>query len=135
MNRLNPIYIGMFLLLLLIFFFFKLDDAKNELANKREIFLQTKKLSTDLNELKKTYANKIKTEKSLQRILKINSLKSANIELKKSKAGVSISSQNININALNSLMNKLLNTSYNITLLKIKRLSDTKATLEMEIKW
>ena len=135
MSRLNPVYIGVFLLLLLIFFSFKLSDAKKELINEKEIYIQTKKLSSNLSELKKTYANKTKAEKSLQRIFKINSLKSANIKLNKKKTGINISSDAIEVNALNSLMSKLLNTSYNITLLKVKRLSDTKASLQMEIKW
>jgi hypothetical protein len=38
-------------------------------------------------------------------------------------------------NTLNLLMGKILNASFNITSMQIKKLSDDKVSLDMEIKW
>jgi len=46
-----------------------------------------------------------------------------------------LSSENMNVRSLNFLMSKVLNGTYDISELKIKRLSDEKASFIMEIKW
>ena len=46
-----------------------------------------------------------------------------------------ISSQSMDKVALNSLMSKILNGSYNVRSMKIKRLSDTNVNFSMEIQW
>jgi hypothetical protein len=135
MNRINPIYVGLFLLLTLGFSMLKLGSVKDELSMIKEEYTQTTKIATELSALKDVYANKKKTEQSLKRVLRMSSLKSANIVQSKKKSGVKISSQSIDLNALNSLMAKILNGTYNVTALKIRKLSNTKSSLEMEIKW
>jgi len=125
MNRINPLYLGGFLIVLLLFFSFKLSHAKSQLAEAKESYKESLKLSTDLSELKKVY----KKEPSLR------AFKSASIVQTKTKSGVVLSAKSIDIKELNSLMAKLLNGAYNITALKIKKVSDTKASLHLEIKW
>jgi hypothetical protein len=125
MNRINPLYLGGFLIVLLLFFSFKLNLAKSQLAEAKESYKESLKLSTDLSELKKVY----KKEPRLR------AFKSASIVQTKTKSGVILDAKSIDIKELNSLMAKLLNGAYNITALKIKKVSDTKASLHLEIKW
>jgi hypothetical protein len=41
----------------------------------------------------------------------------------------------MNLKALNTLLGKVLNATFYISELKIKRLSEKSASLKMEIKW
>lgn len=125
MNRINPIYVVLLLIFIPLFLLFKLSYAKTELYEAREAYKQTLKLSTELDGLKKAYSKK----------LKLPSLKSASLVQKRSKSGLIISSKSIDIKELNFVMGKVLNGTYNINTLKIKKLSDTKVSLYMEIKW
>ncbi len=125
MNRINPLYVGFLLLALLLFLSFKLSSAKLELAQAKEDYKESAKLSSKLSELKKIYNKEFK----------LASLKSNSLVQKKNKSGVIISSSSLDAKTLNALMGKLLNGAYNITTLKIKKLSDTKVSLHLEIKW
>ncbi len=135
MNQVNPLHLGGLLLVVLMFLFFKLHGIKEELAEAKSEFLVSQTLAVDLNALKSVYADKTKIKKSLERILGQKSIVAAKLHVKRDKKFVKISSQSMDAAVLNGLMGKILNASFNITTLKIKRLSDTKASLEMEIKW
>jgi len=125
MNRVNPLYFGGFLIVVLLFFSFKLNIAKSELAEAKESYKESLKLSTSLSELKKVYTKEPR----------LTAFKSASIVQTKTKSGVNLSAKSINIKELNSLMGKLLNGAYNIEALKIKKISETEASLHLEIKW
>jgi hypothetical protein len=135
MNKINPLQIGALLIIIILFLLFKLSGLKTELAEVNENYKKSEKLAIDLSSLKSVYANKKKIKSAINRILSQRSLKSANLEIKQEKKFIKISSKSIDTAALNSLMGKVLNGSYNITNLKIKKLSETKASLMMEIKW
>ena len=135
MNQVNPLHLGGLLLVVLMFLFFKLHGIKEELAEAKSEFLVSQTLAVDLNALKSVYADKTKTKKSLEHILRQKSIVASKLHVKRDKKFVKISSQSMDAAVLNGLMGKILNASFNITTLKIKRLSDTKASLEMEIKW
>ena len=135
MNQINPLHIGALLLALLAFLVFELSGVKTELHEVKKEFQKSEKLAVDLSSLKGVYANKAKTKKSLQRILSQSSLRSAGLDVKYKKDFVKINAKSISAKTLNSLMGKILNGSYRVAALKIKRLSETKASLDMEIKW
>ncbi|NOR57771.1 MAG: hypothetical protein GQ474_04535 [Sulfurimonas sp.] len=125
MNRINPLYLGLFLIVLLLFVSFKLSSAKGELSEAKEAYKESSKLSTELSGLKKVYSKKVN----------LSSLKSASVVQKRTKTGVILSSAVMSSKELNALMSRVLNGAYNITELKIKKLSPTKASLHLEIKW
>lgn len=135
MNRINPLHIGIFLLVVLMFFALKLSSAKSELAETKVSYAETIALSKRLSGLKEVYEDKEKVKSALKRILEQPSLKSAKIEQEMKKTGLALSSQLMDADALNSLMSKLLNGSYNISALKIKKLSPTNVSFYMEISW
>ena len=112
-----------------------MSSAKSDLIDAKESYQETLKLSTDLRGLKEVYRNKSKTQKELQKILIQPSLKSALIEQNMKKSGATLSSDSMGLDELNLLMGKLLNGTYNITSLKVKRLSETKVSFFMEIVW
>jgi len=135
MNQINPLHIGALLLVLILFLFFKLSGIKEELVEAKQEYKVSKKLAVNVSSLKSVYENKTKTQEAIERILRQSSLKSVNFNLKKEKKSIKISSKSMDAQALNSFMGKILNGSYNISLLKIKKLNQTTASLEMEIIW
>lgn len=135
MNQINPLHIGALLLTVLLFMFFKLSSFQKELVEIQAEYKQSNKVATQLSTLDELYANSNKIKSSLERVLRQPSLKSADIKTSITKNSYKISSDSISAVALNSLMGKILNGSYNVTTLSIKRISQEKASLEMEIKW
>jgi len=135
MNRINPIHIAILLIVVLGFFVVNLGSAKEELSQTKALYQETLQLSTQLKGLSDVYSDKNGVKKSLNKILKHKSLSSCDIKKKTTNSGMIISSANMNKTALNFLVGKLLNGSYNIYSFKIKRLSDDKASFKMEIKW
>jgi len=135
MNRVNPLHIGVLLCVVFIFVVFNLSKAKSELDEVKNSYRDTMKVATKLQALNEIYSDKQSVEKSLNRLLKQSSIKSAKIQKKIGTSSIVLVSKSINKTALTSLMAKVLNGSYNIVSLKIKRLSNKNASLEMEIKW
>jgi CRISPR/Cas system-associated protein Csx1 len=135
MNRVNPAHIAILLLAFMAFFTFKLSGAKAELANEQALYQETLDVSTQLKGLILAYGDKDSVKKSIKRVLDQSSLKSANIEEKTSASGVVLSAPSLDKIALDSLLSKILNGSYNVASLEIKRINDERASLEMEIKW
>ncbi len=135
MNQLNPLHIGALFFVVLAYLFFTLSGAKSELAEAKKSYKESEEIALSLSSLKETYADTKKTKNALERVLSQPSLKSANLDVKESKTTTKISAKSMNTATLNSLMGKILNGSYIIKELKIKKLSETSASLEMEIQW
>ena len=135
MNRLNPLHIGALLIVVLLFISSKLVESKNQLLEAKISYQETQKVAIELSDLKKVYADKKRLKKSLYKILQLSSLRSANIVKTTKKSEIILSSKSMEKKALNSLLGKILNANFNIKILKIKKLSDKKASLYMEIKW
>ena len=135
MSRVNPFYLVAGLLVILLFSFVKLSSLKEELSEVKGEYKSVSALSSELVGLKKVYSSSKKSKKALQRLLRNNSLKNANIKQKNSKSSVKLSSESMQKRALNTLLGKILNATYNITSFKIRKLSETHVSFEMEIKW
>ena len=135
MKSVNPLHIIALLFVLLIFLLMQLSAEKVELSDAQDSYKETLLLTTKLKDFNKIYADKKGVRKSISTVLKQHSLKSANITQNIGQSSVTISSQSMDRTALNSLMSKVLNGSYNVASFNIKKLSETKASFTMEIKW
>ena len=135
MNRINPIHIAALLIVLLFFTMLKLNAAKEELADTKESYAQTLVLAQKIKGLKSSYFNKTKVLKSINTLLRNGTVRSADITKKVTNSSILLTSDNMNIRSLNFLMGKILNGSYVISDLQIKRLTDKKASLKLEITW
>ncbi len=133
MNKINPLYMGIFLIVVFIFVSLNLASSKDELQETKVSLQEIRELAIEVSDYKKVYAKK--TQNVLGKILKSTVLKSANLEIKKNKKSMSIFSKSMNKKELNYLMGKLLNTSYNIESLRVKKLNNEKVSLYVEIKW
>lgn len=135
MNRINPLYVVVLLTILLALVLYKLDTAKSELEESKASFKTTQELARKLVALKDVYADGRQIKQSLQGILNDPALLSADIETKFKTASVSINAQSIDLKRLNLLLGKLLNAAYAVESMKLKSISETKAELQMEIRW
>ncbi|HIC13497.1 MAG TPA: hypothetical protein EYO75_09060 [Sulfurimonas sp.] len=135
MNQVNPLHIGGLLFVLIAFLLFSLSGVKEELVQAKSEFLISKNLAIDLHALKSVYADKTKIKNNINRILSLSSIKTTKLSIKREKKFIKISAKSIDTSVLNTLMGKILNDSFNISMLKIKKLSETRVSLEMEIKW
>lgn len=135
MKFINPLYIGSFLISILIIGILSLNSAKSDLVEVKKSFLQSSKIASKLNGLKNAYANKTLMEKKLKKILAQRALKKTKINSEYKKNSVVIQSESIDKKALTFLISKILNSTYNVTKMKIKKLSESKGSIEMEIKW
>ncbi|MBA3026568.1 MAG: hypothetical protein FP820_09180 [Sulfurimonas sp.] len=135
MNRLNPLHAGAVLIVLVLFFALKLSGAKEELILAKEEYKETSITLNELSSLSSAYLGKEEVKKSLQRILAQPSLRGANIEQKLKSNSIILNGSSVDKEALNSLMGKLLNGAYDIGSFNIKKLSENKASFEVEIQW
>jgi len=134
-NKINPLHIGLLLIVLLVFMIFQLSKVKTELGQEKDTYNQTRTLALDLYGLKKVYTNKQQIQKSINRILRLSALRSAKIEKKLTRSGVILSSLSMDKYAVNAFMSKILNGSYMIYSMKIKKLDANKVALKVEIRW
>jgi len=135
MNRVNPIHIAILLIVLLLFVMLKLNTAREELTDAKESYSQTLVLAQKIKGLKSTYFNKTKVLKSINMLLRNATVRSAGISKKVTNSSILLTSKSMNIRSLNFLMGKILNGTYVVSELQIKRLSDKTASLRLEIKW
>ena len=135
MNQINPIHIVALLVVLVFLLFVKLGQAKDALQAAQNSYSETSELVTKINGLKGVYDAKAQTKKALKRILRQPSLVNAHIEQKTTHHNTVLSTNSIDKKALDSLMSKILNGTYNIAQLDIQRVSDEKASVRLEIKW
>jgi len=135
MNRINPLYIGVTLIVLISFISYKLNVVTDEYNEAKIEYKKTLALANELKSLENVYGDKKRIKKSLEKILNHSSLRGSEINKDFTKSTLKIDSKSINIKALNFLMGKLLNGTYQIRSMKIKKLSDLRVSLELEIKW
>ena len=135
MNRINPIYIVILLTIVLLLVIYILGASKSELEENKESFKTTQAVALKLVSLKDVYADQTKIKQSLQRVLNDASIRSAAVDTKFKTTSLSINAQSIDLKTLNLLLSKILNAAYVIESMKIKRVSNTKADLQMEIRW
>ena len=135
MNRVNPIHIIILLIVLLLFVMFKLNSARVELAEAKESYAKTVVLAEKIKGLKSSYFDKAKVQKEINKLLRRSTLRSANIVKKVTHSSILLTSDNMNISSLNFLLGKVLNGTYVVSELKIKRLDEKSAAMRLEIKW
>jgi hypothetical protein len=135
MNRINPLQIIALLMMVFIFVFFKLSSEKQQLEDEKVHLTKMTQLCDELVSLKKVYGDKKRIRREIDKILRYSSIKNAKVQREYKKSGIHLYCESIELVPLNALMAKLLNGSFNITTLKIKRVDDKKAKLNVEIKW
>jgi hypothetical protein len=130
MKKLNPLYLLALLVVIVLFVAYKSNQAKEELKEANNQLKQTKDLALKLSGIKKAY-DYSKTKES--KLLRLVSSKK-NIKYQKNKDKFIIEGYGIDPIVVRNLISKILNDTYNITYLDIKK-EAKKIYFKVEIKW
>jgi hypothetical protein len=132
-KQINPLYIALLLVAALLFVGVKLYQANDAHKTAQASLQQTETMAKRIVTLKKEWDDKRKSYASLQRLLKASLLRNSGVTLQKKSGRVLVSAKQLDKKALDYLMNKLLNGTYTVTKMKIKRLDTTQASFYAEV--
>jgi len=134
-KHVNPLHIGVLLIVTILFLFVKLSETKDELRASQASYKSAYTLAQKLQSLKNLYAQKQTAQKALHKIVTSQALQKSDVKSITKRDKTYISAKKIDLRALNYLLSKLLNGSFIIESLKVERVNEKEADLEMEIKW
>ncbi len=134
MKQINPLYVAMLLLVLLVLAVVQLNKAKNEQYEAKENLKQTKEMAERIVALKKSWSDASQSNKNLQKLLRAPQLKASQIEQKKEGDKVILSSKNMDIAAVNYMVNKLLNGTFVLGAVKIVREENELFSFSVEVR-
>ncbi len=134
MKQINPLYVAMLLLVLLVLVVVQLNKAKNEQYEAKENLKQTKEMAERIVALKKSWSDASQSNKNLQKLLRAPQLKASQIEQKKEGDKVILSSKNMDIAAVNYMVNKLLNGTFVLGAVKIVREENELFSFSVEVR-
>lgn len=135
MNRLNLLHVVLALVGLLILLNVFLSQKKENLEEVKIAYNETLVISKQLNSLNDVYSNKKRVQQSITRLLQQRSLRNAKIKQKITKSGIIFTSKSLSQSEVNSLMSKIINGTYNVYAVKIKKISKDKVSFMMELRW
>lgn len=121
------------LVLILVFVMVKLDSASQAQNEALSDLAKTEKMAKRITTLKRVWDKPKATKKELSQLLKARPLKGAQIIRKNQRGAVSLKAKSLNTYQMGYLLSKLFNGTYIIKSYRLKRLSEEKASLEMEI--
>lgn len=133
MRQINPLYLLLLLVVVLMIIVVRLDHAKNEQLGLKEELRKTEQMGERIRALKGSWQSASQTKKELQRLLRSAPLRQSEIVQTTAGGSIELSSASMDAQALEYLLNKLLNGSYTLKKLTLKRLDAKRASLQLEI--
>lgn len=133
MKQINPLYVMALLVLILLFVIVRLTSATSAQNEAIASLEKTEKMAKRITTLKRTWEKPTATKKAIARLMKSSVLRGAAVKQKHSKGGLSLKATALNRHQMEYLIGKLFNGSFTIKSYEIKRLSEEKASLNMEI--
>ncbi len=133
MNQINPLYLMALLMTILIFAGYQLEQAKEKQQQLHEKLSVIHQMGERTAVLKAHWENRSETQKRLQQLLNTTELYQSGIEVDFKAAAVSLSAKSANTSAVEYLINKVLNGTYTVTKLELKRLDGAHASLKLEL--
>lgn len=134
MRQINPLYIILLLFVLLFFVLFQLIHTKAVLHEAQSNFDKTKEMVHNVIDLRQNWDNEKRTENALGRILKSSLLSRADIIRKDKRGIIELRSSTMDSKSASYLISRLLNESFVIKSMKIRRLNKEQVAFDAEIK-
>jgi hypothetical protein len=129
----NPLYIALLLIAVFLVVVVKLYQANTAHGEAVVALYETQTMAKRTAALKGTWGESTKNATALKRLLGGSLLRDAGVEMEKRSDRMVISAKSIDRKALEYLMNKLLNGTYRIKNLKVKRLDERQASFYAEV--
>lgn len=133
MKQINPMYIALLLVVILGMVIFKLGQAKEAQNQVRTELQTTEGMAERIVALREQWDDPARRMAELDRLLRSPALREAAIVQKKGKNSIVLDAQSINRRSAEYLINKLLNDSYAIKSMTLKRLDATEASMHLEV--
>lgn len=134
MKKINPLYIILLLVVILVVVMFNLMHVKDKLHEAQNSFDRTKAMVHKIVDLQQNWDNTKNTKNSVRRILKSSVLRKAGIVQKNKRGLITLQGRSMDSKSASYLISRLLNESFTIKSMKIRRLSKERASLDVEIK-
>ena len=134
MKKINPFYIILLLIVILVVVMFNLMHVKDELHEAQDSYDKTKAMVHRIVDLQQSWDNKKNTKNSIRRILRSSVLRNARIVQKDKRGVIVLHGSSMDSKSASYLIGRLLNASFTIKSMKIRRLNKERASLDVEIK-
>lgn len=134
MRQVNPLYIILLLFVILFFVLFKLMSTKTALHEAQNSFHKTKEMVHNLVELRQNWDSEKRTKNSLGRILKSSMLNHTPITRRDKRGMIELHSSSMGSTSASYLTSRLLNETFVIKSMRIRRLSKEQVSFYAEIK-
>ncbi len=134
MKQINPLYIILLLVVILFVVLFKLMQTKAELHEVHNSFYENKEMVHDIVNLRQSWDNQKATKNTLTRILKSSQLRNVGVVQRVKRDQIELHSSSLDAKSASYLINRLLNETFVIKSMKIRRISKEHASLDVEIR-
>lgn len=133
MKRVNPLYVALLLLAALLVTVIRLHQSNARYAQTLQNLQQTELMARKIAALKTGWGDGNDNAAAIERILKASLLRNAGLTYEKLHSVMKISAKEMDRKAMEYLLNKLLNGTYAVKSMSIKRLDGQKASFEAEV--
>lgn len=134
MRQINPLYISLLFVVVLLLVFMKLDSAKEEHNRAKSDLVKTEMMAKHIVALKRNWDDGKARERALNKVLKASVLRNAGLSRKRKGKIITLSTKKVDARAVEFLLNKLLNGTYAIRSMQLRRLNNEYASMRMEIE-
>lgn len=134
MRQINPLYIVLLLCVVLFFVLFKLMQTKTQLHEVQSSFHKTKEMVHSIVELRDNWDNQKRTKNAISRILKSSMLSDTQILQKEKRGMIELHAYSMDAKSAGYLISRLLNETFLIKTMQIRRLSKDQLSLDVEIR-
>lgn len=135
MRQVNPLHVLLLLTVFILFLFYQLQETQATFHDAKEQLAKTKDVAYQLNALKKEYANKEYVVRTITRLLHQSILKSATITKEQKSDAIVLHAKKLSKRQLQRVLTKILNSTYKIKALHIKRVDEKSVDVDVEVGW
>ncbi|HIP54055.1 MAG TPA: hypothetical protein EYH11_01125 [Sulfurimonas autotrophica] len=135
MRQVNPLHVLLLLTVFILFLLYQLQETQATFHDAKEQLAKTKDVAYQLNALKKEYANKEYVVRTITRLLHQSILKSATITKEQKSDAIVLHAKKLSKRQLQRVLTKILNSTYKIKALHIKRVDEKSVDVDVEVGW
>jgi len=135
MRQVNPLHVLLLLTVFILFLLYQLQETQATFHDAKEQLAKTKDVAYQLNALKKEYANKEYVVRTITRLLHQSILKSATITKEQKSDAIVLHAKKLSKRQLQRVLTKILNSTYKIKALHIKRVNEKSVDVDVEVGW
>lgn len=134
MRQINPLYISLLFVVVLLLVFIKLHNAKEDQNRAKSDLVKTEMMAKRIVALKRNWDDGKARERALEKVLKASVLRNAGLIKKRKGKIITVTTKKVDAKAVEFLLNKLLNGTYAIRNIQLRRLNNEYASMRMEIE-